>query len=42
MIESRVRFRHLKTFLEVARQKSVVKAAGLLARQPTGGDQDDP
>ena len=30
MIESRVRFRHLQTFLEVARQKSVVKAAGLL------------
>jgi LysR family pca operon transcriptional activator len=30
MIESRVRFRHLQTFLEVARQKSVVKAAGVL------------
>src|SRR4026207_100403 len=30
MIGSRVRFRHLQTFLEVARQKSVVKAAGLL------------
>ena len=30
VIESRVRFRHLQTFLEVARQKSVVKAAGLL------------
>lgn len=30
MIESRVRFRHLQTFLEVARQKSVVKAADLL------------
>lgn len=30
MIESRVRFRHLQTFLEVARQKSVVKAAGML------------
>lgn len=30
MIESRVRFRHLQTFLEVARQKSVVKAAGIL------------
>ena len=30
MVESRVRFRHLQTFLEVARQKSVVKAAGLL------------
>lgn len=30
MIESRIRFRHLQTFLEVARQKSVVKAAGLL------------
>jgi LysR family pca operon transcriptional activator len=30
MIESRIRFRHLQTFLEVARQKSVVKAAGVL------------
>ena len=30
MVESRVRLRHLQTFLEVARQKSVVKAAGLL------------
>lgn len=30
MIESRVRFRHLHTFLEVARQKSVVKAASIL------------
>ena len=30
MIDSRVRFRHLQTFLEVARQKSVVKAAGVL------------
>ncbi|KQZ82924.1 LysR family transcriptional regulator [Mesorhizobium sp. Root157] len=30
MIENRVRFRHLQTFLEVARQKSVVKAAGIL------------
>ncbi|PSJ63036.1 pca operon transcription factor PcaQ [Pseudaminobacter soli (ex Li et al. 2025)] len=30
MIESRVRFRHLQTFLEVARQKSVVKAASIL------------
>jgi LysR family pca operon transcriptional activator len=30
MIDSRVRFRHLQTFLEVARQKSVVKAANLL------------
>ncbi|MEP9373780.1 pca operon transcription factor PcaQ [Mesorhizobium sp. KR1-2] len=30
MIESRVRFRHLQTFLEVARQKSVVKAAAIL------------
>jgi LysR family pca operon transcriptional activator len=30
MVESRVRFRHLQTFLEVARQKSVVKAAGVL------------
>ena len=30
MIDNRVRFRHLQTFLEVARQKSVVKAAGLL------------
>ncbi|HEV7437704.1 MAG TPA: pca operon transcription factor PcaQ [Pseudorhizobium sp.] len=30
MIDSRVKFRHLHTFLEVARQKSVVKAAELL------------
>ncbi|MEW9306827.1 pca operon transcription factor PcaQ [Labrys portucalensis] len=30
MIDSRVKFRHLQTFLEVARQKSVVKAAGVL------------
>ena len=30
MIESRVRFRHLQAFLEVARQKSVAKAADLL------------
>ncbi|WP_037086549.1 pca operon transcription factor PcaQ [Rhizobium sp. CF080] len=30
MINSRVKFRHLHTFVEVARQKSVVKAAELL------------
>ncbi|OJF94097.1 pca operon transcription factor PcaQ [Pararhizobium antarcticum] len=30
MIDSRVKFRHLQTFVEVARQKSVMKAAGLL------------
>ncbi|KKX27631.1 pca operon transcription factor PcaQ [Rhizobium sp. LC145] len=30
MIDSRVKFRHLHTFVEVARQKSVVKAADLL------------
>lgn len=30
MIDARVKFRHLQTFVEVARQKSVVKAAGLL------------
>lgn len=30
MIESRVRFRHLQAFLEVARQKSVARAADLL------------
>lgn len=30
MIDNRVRFRHLQTFLEVARQRSVVKAAALL------------
>lgn len=30
MIDARVKFRHLLTFLEVARQKSVVKAAGVL------------
>ncbi|MCB5202425.1 pca operon transcription factor PcaQ [Neorhizobium sp. T786] len=30
MIDSRVKFRHLHTFLEVARQKSVVKAASIL------------
>ncbi|HEX8048935.1 pca operon transcription factor PcaQ [Rhizobium sp.] len=30
MIDTRVKFRHLQTFVEVARQKSVVKAAGLL------------
>ncbi|MFN7026747.1 MAG: LysR family transcriptional regulator, partial [Pseudorhizobium sp.] len=30
MIDARVKFRHLHTFLEVARQKSVVKAADLL------------
>ncbi len=30
MIDNRVKFRHLHTFLEVARQKSVVKAAAAL------------
>jgi LysR family transcriptional regulator, pca operon transcriptional activator len=30
MIDARVKFRHLQTFVEVARQKSVVKAAELL------------
>ncbi|MBB3610199.1 pca operon transcription factor PcaQ [Rhizobium sp. BK602] len=30
MIDTRVKFRHLQTFVEVARQKSVVKAAELL------------
>lgn len=30
MIDARIKFRHLQTFVEVARQKSVVKAAGLL------------
>lgn len=30
MIHSRVKFRHLHTFLEVARQKSIVKAAEIL------------
>jgi LysR family transcriptional regulator, pca operon transcriptional activator len=30
LIDSRVKFRHLHTFVEVARQKSVVKAADLL------------
>jgi len=30
MIESRIKFRHLQTFLEVARQKSVMKAAAIL------------
>ncbi|MCV9999930.1 pca operon transcription factor PcaQ [Pararhizobium sp. YC-54] len=30
MIDARVKFRHLQTFVEVARQKSVMKAAGLL------------
>lgn len=30
MIDSRIKFRHLQTFLEVARQKSVMKAAALL------------
>lgn len=30
MIDARIKFRHLQTFLEVARQKSVVKAAELL------------
>jgi LysR family pca operon transcriptional activator len=30
MIDARVKFRHLQTFVEVARQKSVMKAAALL------------
>ena len=30
MIDSRIKFRHLQTFVEVARQKSVMKAASLL------------
>ncbi|KPF46119.1 pca operon transcription factor PcaQ [Rhizobium sp. AAP43] len=30
MIDNRIKFRHLQTFVEVARQKSVMKAAGLL------------
>ncbi|AFL50182.1 LysR family pca operon transcriptional activator [Sinorhizobium fredii] len=30
MIDTRIKFRHLQTFVEVARQKSVVKAADLL------------
>ncbi|MCR6500628.1 pca operon transcription factor PcaQ [Shinella sp. CPCC 101442] len=30
MIDSRIKVRHLQTFVEVARQKSVMKAAGLL------------
>jgi LysR family transcriptional regulator, pca operon transcriptional activator len=30
MIDSRIKFRHLQTFLEVARQKSVMKAAAIL------------
>ncbi|PSH61053.1 MULTISPECIES: pca operon transcription factor PcaQ [Phyllobacterium] len=30
MIDSRIKFRHLQTFLEVARQKSVMKAASIL------------
>lgn len=30
MIDARIKFRHLQTFVEVARQKSVIKAAGLL------------
>jgi LysR family pca operon transcriptional activator len=30
MIDSRIKFRHLQTFVEVARQKSVIKAAELL------------
>jgi LysR family pca operon transcriptional activator len=30
MVDSRIKFRHLQTFVEVARQKSVMKAAGLL------------
>ena len=35
MVDSRIKFRHLQTFVEVARQKSVMKAAELLhVRQP--------
>ncbi len=30
MLDARIKFRHLQTFVEVARQKSVIKAAGLL------------
>ena len=30
MVDSRIKFRHLQTFVEVARQKSVMKAAELL------------
>lgn len=30
MFDARIKFRHLQTFVEVARQKSVIKAAGLL------------
>jgi LysR family pca operon transcriptional activator len=30
MLDSRIKFRHLQTFVEVARQKSVMKAAGIL------------
>jgi LysR family pca operon transcriptional activator len=30
MIDSRIKFRHLQTFVEVARQKSVMKAAAIL------------
>ena len=30
MVDSRIKFRHLQTFVEVARQKSVMKAADLL------------
>lgn len=30
MIDQRIKFRHLQTFVEVARQKSVVKSANLL------------
>lgn len=30
MIDSRIKFRHLQAFVEVARQKSVVKASGIL------------
>lgn len=30
MIDTRIKFRHLQTFVEVARQKSVMKAAGVL------------
>lgn len=30
MVDPRIKLRHLRTFLEVSRQKSVVKAAGIL------------
>ncbi|HCV70353.1 MAG TPA: LysR family transcriptional regulator, partial [Agrobacterium sp.] len=30
MVEQRIKFRHLQTFVEVARQKSVIRAAEIL------------